>query len=311
MARKKQGNKTGQLRRRARRDVRFANQGTFRDLERQKREARDIYEEGVTEAGDVWGRTNDMLGELMPNFKSSTENIGSDYISQLGSLAGTLGLQAPDSTEDMASQQLIGTLGAGTLGNLAEGQQRNLSWMQSSKRQALYERNTMEKNYLEAFQDIVDEIGKTRFDLRQDMSTQVMSRIDQLRDERANRRLAEKEYQLRKSIAEKQESRADRESRTDRRSQNYATERIQEADKKNDIRKIINNLKNRKSDVKDDIAELRDQHDLIRRNGKWGYMMLAGGEARFIEVPEMKDLIQKKRRIKGNIKRATRKRRTL
>lgn len=303
--------KLGPVQRQARRDVRAASRPLFNDLERQEREAKDIYEESLDSNSDIYHRTENMLGDLMPNWKDATGNIASDFTGQLSGLNSMLGISNPTTSEGMAGQQLLGAIGGGTLGTLAENQQRNTNYMQSSKRQALYDRNEMERGYLEDFTDIMNELKKTRFDLKGDIRSQVLARVDDLRERAFDKKMARREYQLRKSIAEKQEQRADRDSRTQRHAQNYATEQIQEADTKNDLRKLINKLENRKSDVKEDISELRDKYDIIQRNGKWGYMQMAGGEARFVELPEMKELVQKKRRIKTNVKKARKKRRGL
>lgn len=282
MAKKKQG-----LRKRARRDVRVALAPQFRDLERQEREASQLLETSTGRTGQTYERLQNDLARLLPGFVTQNQGIGQNLISDMGQLASTLGINAPTSGEGQAAQNLMGNIGGGGLNLLASGAQRNLGYGQSSVRQAGIDQASIEQNYLNAFRDVVEEIRQGRFDLKGDMGQQISARLDELRDRRADRKLAQQELELRQELAEKQlgfQKKQYRQGRRgERRARRAATKQLTAEERRTRKRRLGNKI----SDLAAERAAIKKQYPgLEKRNGMWGRVTMAGGNPTFTVIPE-------------------------
>lgn len=241
--------KKSNVRRRARRDVRVANQPLFNELDRVEDQAKDQLEEDQGRVGTIYDAlAKELAGLQQPGYAQ----IGSDLTAQLGELTSMLGSSGP-AGELAAAGNLFGGIGAGGLTQLASDRSRNLAYGTSVKRQAAVERATLRKNYLEDFRDLVDELSQRRLDVRGDMQAQILARIDELRDRKFQHRLAKDELAIREKIADRDFGFQNKQFRHQRNQDNAFTDfTIGAAEQKmiGQLRNQIGGLKDRLGTVK-------------------------------------------------------------
>ena len=298
MAKKKQKNKSN-LRRRARRDVRVANQPALNQLDRAEAEAKDQYDESSQTVGTIYDALTKELTGI--DFTAGSDQIASDLTQQLSGLAEMLGTSTP-AGEQAAAAGMLGNIGGSSLGLLAQGQQRNQAYQQSTQEQAAIERATLRKGMLEDYQDILADISEGRLQVTEDMGPQITARLDELRDRRRAMKQNEEELEIQRSIADRDFGLREKEFNFNRnqtnRSQNAVnrilTDEQREAKAKKKLRKVGNRIENLQM----------NNPDLIKQDGIWGEMKPTPGApfpSAFDPNERMNKLVRKRRRIKKRV----------
>jgi hypothetical protein len=254
-------------------------------IERAQTGAGRDYEQATSRIEDVYKALANELAPLQNRYDQSAAGIQQDLTSQLGGLAGLLSPQSGAGPgEASAATDLFATLGAGGQQMLASDRSRNLGYSTSTARQVPLDATELQRNYLQDYQDLIDDLKQQRVDVMQDVPTQVLARLDALRSARQQNRLANAELELRKTIANKQERRADRGQRaaeevlTDAQRRERLGGRIQDTTK--DLRRI-----------KKKIAPLKYESGNYRNANEWE------AEA----LPDLLKLRRKKRVTKRKI----------
>lgn len=290
----------GNLQKQARRDVRLSQQPYFRELERQEQAQRDLYEESTSATQDIYGRVANELGDLIPNYRRATENIGTGLVSQMGTLAGNLGISLPQTGEGTAAQMAMGAIGGSGLNLLANNEQRNVNYAQSAKRQGVIDEATTERNFLEDMQDAVREISQMRIDARYDAGPQILARLDELKSRKKEERLATQELELRERIADDQlgfQKKQYRDTKkSSNRAQNFAEEQILSAQEKEKLKPVNKDIQA----LKDELDRLQKKYKSV--SGSGGADALAAQELKK-KIDRKQAQLRKRRKRKRKIKR--------
>lgn len=259
----KRKNVAGPLQKRARRDVRLAIDPVLDEIRRQQQSADRDYGQNAERVSDIYAALQKELGPLAGNYDTAAQGIASDLQGQLGGLAGLLapsmaayeGLAPSDAaaqsaqllggTQGSAQAQtdLLGSLGAGGLQLLANDRSRNLGYQTSVQRQGVLQKGVDEKRLLQDFRDTIEDLKGQRFDVMQDVPSQIIARLDQLRQTRKENKLAQSELELRQEIANKQLHEQRRQfnsgNRQDRRLQDVVVGQLTDAEKRENVRQDL------------------------------------------------------------------------
>lgn len=288
----------GKLRKRAQRDVEFANQPYLDELERQERLGKDDLNENQERVNSIYDALAAELTGI--NFNQGAQGIADQYSSDISGLADLLGTSTP-AGEQAAAAGLLGNLGAGGLTMLASNAQRNVAYNASTKRQGAIERSTLRRNYLEDYRDLLDDIKNARIDVKQNMGQQLQTRLDDLRDQRFSRRLQERELAVAEEQFNKQfglqKRQVDNEESESRRAQQAATQVLSKAERRTKLKRKDNRITRRIGNVKEKIAEASD-------GNTWGWEAPQTGEYAYPTLDSLYDKLGKlKDRRKGVRKR--------
>ena len=175
---KKGGGKKNAIRRRAARDVKFAQKGARRELKGQIRGINNTYE----------GFQN-MLAPMAGQYDTQTAGIGDRLNSQLAELSsllgGTGGAMPPEvqamlpASEANAGAQLATAYGSGAHELLANQSARNASYVQSAQREGGVAQTNAVNNVREQIMGMLE-----------DRPGLILQRIDELRQQALERKLA-------------------------------------------------------------------------------------------------------------------------
>lgn len=191
------------MRRRATNDVMASYQPMLDAIERAKIEAEQQYKSDSGRVGDIYGALVTQLQPLTGQYKTANTEIANDLTSQIGGLANLLGssVEGVPQSEITAGTNSVGTQGAGTLETLASDRARNVGYNTSAVRQGGIEGMTASRNYLQDYQDLLDQISQRSLDLTSETPALIRQRIGELRDQQWQKEMANKEFGLRAAAA--------------------------------------------------------------------------------------------------------------
>jgi len=203
--------------RQATRDVRLSNKPALQAIKRESKRGANEYADYMGAADWAYkGLINELQG-LNPQYNQISNNIADSLNAQLGELAGLLGTanpaNAPEGSpegiaygtpagEAAAAAGLYGTLGAGGLELLGSQRQRNLGYTTSAKRQGAIERETAQTNLIQDYQDFQQEMRDRRLGITSTMPLEIRQRIDQIKQQNLQNRIAREQLAIAKQEAE-------------------------------------------------------------------------------------------------------------
>lgn len=321
MANKKR--KAGPLQKRARRDVRLSVDPVLDEIARQQSQAERDYNENVGRLGNIYGGLREDLKPLGSQYQSQVQDISHDFNKSLGGLANLLapsleayrGLSPEDAAgaqqqftsqvapENSAAVGMFGTVGATGQEMLASDRSRNAAYQTSSMRQVGLQQHDYERQYLQDYRDTIDDLQASRQDLINATPQQILARLDQLREQRRQNRLANAELQLRKEIADKQ-------AHQQGKAYNAAQDVVNKHMNANQLGNKIHNLnQNVLPGLTSRIHDLKDDYPgTTKTGGKWGYNSPQGD---FVPLPQLNKLTQQRRRKRKRVKTLTKRKRNL
>lgn len=184
---------------RAQNDINTAYNPAYRDIDRAVQDAENSYEEQVANARSVH---QGLMGELrdLPNAMNQYGKISNQLNNvQLGGAQqmddfGGVNPEAPG--EAGAAMNMFNTQGNGAQAALAGMAQRQSNWDTSVKQQGAVDYANRQTNYLEDYEDLLNDLSQQRFDLSKDVGEQLLSRVDALRDQKFNQGLSLSQYGL-------------------------------------------------------------------------------------------------------------------
>lgn len=293
--------KGGPLQKRARRDVMFAIDPILDEIKRQQEITEREYEQNASRVENIYSGLGDELAPLGTQYQKAAQGISGDLNASLGELAGLLAPNVESANayinpgaEAAAGAGMFGAIGAGGQTMLASDRSRQLGWDTSLQREVPLQSAQYEKRFLQDFRETIDDLKNQRFDVMQDVPSQVLARLDQLRDSKRQNRLAKAELELREQIADREGDRADKAFRHQKKTENNSVQFAQDELSRREAEKRIKNIRG-------DVGELKDRLGTI--NDKIDYYGQYGGPEAQGYAQQLERLRRKKRRVKGNIKR--------
>lgn len=195
-----------QIRKRAQRDVRWAQRPALKDLERQHREAKRMYESDERKVGNIYDRLQSQLAPLGEQYDEQAQGIMRDYTGQVGGLANLIGQATlPEfSGETQAAGGMLGSLGAGGLAMLGSDRMRNAGYQRFAGQQAAFEGAESQRMLLQGYREMIDELRAQRQDIKRDAPLMSQQRLAELMDTRFERMLALREMNIRKKLADRE-----------------------------------------------------------------------------------------------------------
>lgn len=169
-------------------EFRRSRQALKRDRRQGMRESR----QAQTQVGNVYDQLGPSLDAINSQYQTQTAGIPGQLTEQIGSLSSMLGsnIGAVPDAERAAGTNLIGTLGAGTLEQLASDQSRNAAYGASASRQGEIQRLTDQRNILGERRDFQEDIRNRRQDLMSGTDQMIRQRQDELARQAFDRRMA-------------------------------------------------------------------------------------------------------------------------
>lgn len=208
---KKGGGKGGATKRpdlvgRATNDVQVSFQPQLDAIKQAQLAAQQQYADDAARVQNIYGALLNQLGPLSGTYDTAAQGIAGDLSSQIGGLAGLLGssVEGVPASEITAGTNAVGTQGTGALESLAVDRSRNLDYNTSAQRQGGIEQMTASRNYLMDLQDLMDQYAQQGLDITAQMPALIRSRLGELRDQRWQRKMAQKEFGLRAALAKAQ-----------------------------------------------------------------------------------------------------------
>lgn len=274
------------IRKRAKRDVKAAYQPQFDAMNRAQGQIKTEARSDRKRIGNIYEALNQNLAPIQGQYDAAAQGIASGLQDQLGSLAGMLNMgsnaQGLAPGELQAAQGAFGQLGASGLQTLAGDRSRQAAWQGSTQRQAALENMTAHRNLLEDKRQLLDDLRNQRVDLKGEMAPAILAHIGELRDTRAQRRLAQQELELRQKLAEDQLNQHKKEyhnARSDQKdAKKYTISQVEEkhdrakiAPIRKDIESLLDKIKtweNEQKDVGRPNAQLQKKENQARRQIK-------------------------------------------
>lgn len=235
---------------RARRDIRMANDPLIEEIARAREQEIRDYEQEQEHMAAIYQALNNQIAPLGGEYDAAMQGIIGDYGASMGQMGEILGpgydmagVPAEDGAAaaavnaQLAAQEapgvgMVGAIGEGGHMLLANDRARNAAYQTSLQRQSGLDRMATERSVLQDHMQVLDDLRQQKLDVTKDIPTQIMQRLDQLKQERFQNRLARDEFGLRESIANKQENRADQEANTNRRIQNTVLNQMTDEEKR-------------------------------------------------------------------------------
>lgn len=259
MAKKrKDGKKKRQtnLRAKARRDVNVAYRPEIQEIGRARSQAGREYGQEQERVSDIYAGLEDALAPLYNQYSNRAQEITGDLSTQLGTLAPLLQLAGG---EGQAAQNYFGTLGATGQEMLASDRLRNLGYLSSTQRQAPLQAMADEKSMLQEYHDTLQDLRASKQDLVGRKPAEILAHLEELRATRRQNKIAQQELELRREIAEKQESRLSRGQRQEHQQNQNQLDFVQsEAERRRDTQKI--------KPIRSDLYSLLGRRENVREN---------------------------------------------
>jgi hypothetical protein len=153
------------------------------------------YDERRGQVGALYQALGTELGNIGSAYMPQAQQIQSEYLSGLGSVAGLFGgTEGAMPAEEIAASNGVGSaMGNSTLGLLASAAQRNLDYNSSAQRQGSIENMVTQRNMAMDLQQFLDALAQQRMNLERDYPNQLraeLDRLQQLRLQQQGARLA-------------------------------------------------------------------------------------------------------------------------
>lgn len=235
----------------AKRDVKQASRPYLQDLRDEKREAKDTMQESQTRVQDIYAGLANQLQSIGQDYSSQMKGLPGELNASIGGLSSMLGMGPAN--ESGAAMNVLGSIGASSQGLLANDKSRGIAFNTSVQRQGAIDSATLQRNYMEDYRDIVASLQNARQDEKQNWPALIQQRMDELKEQRWQKMMAQKEYELREFQVHKQEGRADQAQRQENRATEFA---LTEAERDR-LRQVLKPLKNRLGNVNEDIKEFK------------------------------------------------------
>lgn len=176
----------------AHREVRNSVQDYLNTLKRSGKQAARQTTQTNQRTQDVYGALGTQLSALDAPYQSTMAEIGNNLSTQTAGLAPLLQQsvgQAPQ-TETAAASGLLGAIGSGGLSQLASSAATNAGYNQSAARQGSIESAITQRNALSDLGNFRQDLGQQRVDIMRQVGPQTLQRMDQLKQQGLDRRLA-------------------------------------------------------------------------------------------------------------------------
>lgn len=205
----------------ARRDVMLSVKPLRREIRRVRKQGTRDAQNQITQTQNVYDAMGRTMAPLTQQYTDQSSQIASGLTGNLGTLTDMLGSAVPGvpQSEQSAGANLFGTIGAGSLGELASQAQRNVGYNTSAQRQGAMESGITQRNILQDLGDFRDDLGQQRIDLMRDVPALIRQRMDAERDTNFEQGLAMSELDLRRLMANRSNSLAQQSLGMDQRQQ--------------------------------------------------------------------------------------------
>jgi hypothetical protein len=182
----------------ARRDVMLSERPYLQELKRTRKQAIRDTRHASRRTKSIYRGLGHELRPLGGKFDNQAQDISQGLQSDLGQFESHLGSTVPGvpQSEITAGTGLFGTIGAGSLEDLASQRSRNNAYNTSTQRQGSMESAIARRNYQVDLHDTLKDIGQQRLDLLRSTPQQIQARMDQLRQIAFDQMMAQKQFGL-------------------------------------------------------------------------------------------------------------------
>lgn len=286
----------------AKRDVRLQTQPYFRELERQQRMAKDQMQEDSANVANIFGNYQQNLAGMLPGLQTASQNL---LASSGQNMAGLEGLFSSPEAQALAAGSAQGNLGM--LGLIGQG---NINSLKGSMQQGASQGTVFQQQFLADYQDIVRDLQTQRLDAKGDIGAQIAARLDELKQRKWEKRMAEKELELRQEIAEKDQRFRSKEARHDRKWENRAfdaaEDQISDEQRRGDLASAIKRLLEREGGLTEQLQEAKSQ----QASGGHGWEGAFGNDPTSANQ-EVRQIRKRRRRVRKRIKNKRKEKRDL
>lgn len=209
------------LRKRARRDVRSAYAPAINAVDRAIGSAEDDYRFRDEQVQNIYSGLQDIMQPQGPRYDRAVEGIMGDYTKALGdfssafsdsfapaeAIGGAVGEQAAKAAR--AAANAYGTIGTGGIKLLGDARERNANYFGRMNVVGGLAEKDARFNQLSEYEQLLDDLKNRRLDLSGEKSSAILTRLDELRQQRQDNRLARKQFQLNKEQIENQQELSD------------------------------------------------------------------------------------------------------
>lgn len=293
------------LQERAEAQVNLSFDPMFDEIRQQRVEAKDTLGEDRKRLESIFGAYGQNVANMLPGIQSATS-----------SLLGQVGQQSQGLSQYFSSpeaQNLLGAMGQGQVAQLGAAGLANINSLRGAGQQAASQGLLSQKELLQDYNDLIKSLQETKLDAKRDMREQILERLDALRDQRRQTRLANEELKLRQELANKQlgfEKKKYADTRSDRdHAQDVVDRQLSEEEQREQLRQDIKRLTRRSEGMEGSLDELRAEYPTFGWvDDQPGYYALNGD---FVELPRFEEMYRKRRKINKRIKKKKRQRRNL
>jgi hypothetical protein len=177
------------LQQQARRDIFLANRPAMRGLGRERKQGLNEFADASAAANAAAGGYQDLLAPLGPQYTQATSGIAEQLTQNLAGLQGLIPGNLPP-TEAAAAAGVFGQFGAGAMEGLASNAQRQLGSQTSATREGGLYNRAAQSNLTQDKGDFLQDLRGRRMDLRGAMAAQIQQRLDELKQQQLEKKLA-------------------------------------------------------------------------------------------------------------------------
>ncbi len=247
------------LMRRAKRDVRLASQPYFSELKRAEREGERNFADTEARTSQYYGALQSQLGQFAPQYDQLAQGIVGSTNQAIGSMIPQVGTNS--GAENAAATNALAAMGGAGTNLLNSQRMANVNYFQGTQNRAGIEQMQVQRDNLDILNELKNEIAQQRLEGKKMMPAQILSRVDELRSEKKDRRLAQQELEIRQSLADRELDLAEKQHRTSsrqsNRAQNAATKILTEEQQRRNLSKDIRQLQNQIARITGDIRETK------------------------------------------------------
>jgi hypothetical protein len=186
--------------------VNLSYQGSLDALEAAAAKAQADYDQRVAAVASLYGGLGSQLGTVGSDYAAAAPAIADGYLANLGSVAnlfgGTTGMMP--GAEAQAGNLMGNAIGAGTMGLLAEGSQRNLNYNASAVRQSGIDSTNTQKALAMDLQQFLDNVALQRTQIEREKAMAIQAELDRLRQQRFQNRMTRRQFRLQRRSANQQ-----------------------------------------------------------------------------------------------------------
>lgn len=209
------------IRKKARRDVNIAYKPGINAIDRAIDTADRDYEDRDAKVQNIYDSLQEIMGPQGGRYDAMAEDIMGDYTKALGdfssafsdsfapaeAIGGAVGDQA--ARAGRAASNAYGTVGTGGIKLLADARDRNANYFGRMGNVAGLAEKDARLGALTDYESLIEDLKNRRLDLTGERSSAILTRTDELRQQRMDNRLAQKQFRLNKEQIESQEDLAD------------------------------------------------------------------------------------------------------